>query len=211
LIDALHRNNYVFAVLAGAPSNALEYWSWAALIRYRIGTHLYSLLDIEHGILLANRALPGRDTTQYFEASSTQDPRCKLALSKRDERMHFLLNIGVFTNDITQAPLLSQAFAGAASGTCDALLGQATQCFIDSDLQWIESHQHVAVCSMFEWYLQDFVGGAASLNDLVRNYLLPQCTNDSVMQGIGSTSSAKSMEIKLKYYQRPRIGVLYAW
>ena len=56
-----------------------------------IGGFLYSLNDIENGILRSNRQSMG---TLYRKPFKSGDPRLKISLAHVDPRIHFALNCG---------------------------------------------------------------------------------------------------------------------
>ena len=56
-----------------------------------IGGFLYSLNDIENGILRSNRQSMG---TLYRKPFKAGDPRLKISLAHVDPRIHFALNCG---------------------------------------------------------------------------------------------------------------------
>jgi hypothetical protein len=66
-----------------------KFWQ---LMAYQIGKkdYVFSMDDIENGILRANRVHIQRGTHQFDKA----DPRKKFATKKVDSRIHFALNCG---------------------------------------------------------------------------------------------------------------------
>ena len=59
---------------------------------YNVGGLLFSLDEIEHGVLRCNRGHP-KDKKPMFGLTEN-DPRMKLMLTKFDARIHFALNCG---------------------------------------------------------------------------------------------------------------------
>lgn len=57
---------------------------------YNLGGHVFSLDEMEHGILRANAPHPSGKRLLPDEA----DPRLKLAMKELDFRIHFALNCG---------------------------------------------------------------------------------------------------------------------
>eukprot|EP00091_Calanus_sinicus_P010377 TRINITY_DN24186_c0_g1_i1.p1 TRINITY_DN24186_c0_g1~~TRINITY_DN24186_c0_g1_i1.p1 ORF type:complete len:278 (+),score=39.79 TRINITY_DN24186_c0_g1_i1:264-1097(+) len=57
---------------------------------YNIGGSVYTLDEIEHGVLRTNNGHPAAGKPQFDES----DPRLKVALTKLDPRIHFALNCG---------------------------------------------------------------------------------------------------------------------
>ena len=67
-----------------------KFWKRMA---YRIGNNnefVFSLDDIEHGILRANREHPSRKQSQF----NLNDPRLKYSIDLFEPRIHFALNCG---------------------------------------------------------------------------------------------------------------------
>ena len=60
-------------------------------VSYVIGGLVYSLNDIENGILRSNRQSMG---TLYRKPFKDEDPRLKVSLGQVDPRIHFALNCG---------------------------------------------------------------------------------------------------------------------
>jgi hypothetical protein len=74
----------------GFPKSAMQRSSFFSGASYQIGPHVYSLNDIEHGILRANRKHPGSLTNTW----SHSDPRTRFMVEKFDPRIHFALVCG---------------------------------------------------------------------------------------------------------------------
>ena len=71
--------------------NCVSRYKFFSTIAYSLGGHVYSLNDIENGILRANR---GSMATLYVKPFSKNDPRLNLALPEAEPRIHFALNCG---------------------------------------------------------------------------------------------------------------------
>merc|ERR1712004_931309 len=69
------------------PTKVPGFWS---ITCYNIGGLVYSLDDIEHGVLRANKGHPAAKRAQF----SNDDPRSNVALTTLDPRIHFALNCG---------------------------------------------------------------------------------------------------------------------
>jgi hypothetical protein len=81
---------HAFAAM-GTPGNMLSRLRLYAVASYRIGGHVYSLNDIENGILRGNEKGPTPNAKRPFGSG---DPRAALACKKPDARIHFALNCG---------------------------------------------------------------------------------------------------------------------
>jgi hypothetical protein len=85
--NALDRHAIVVGDLHGSLVSKVGLFSKA---RYRIGAHTFSLNEIEHGLLRANRRPP----LSLFRTLASADARRAWALSELDPRVHFALNCG---------------------------------------------------------------------------------------------------------------------
>lgn len=124
---------------------------------YNVGGLRFSLEDIEHGILRANRGsifLPGSNF-------SCEDPRQFLVIPKIDARIHFALNcashscppIRVYSED-----------------KLDEQLDLAASNFINHEVTFNQDKDNLVLSLIFKWYQADF-GGKANLVKLIINYL----------------------------------------
>lgn len=99
--------------LPQAPKDVAGFWK---IHCYNIGGLIYSLDDIEHGVLRANKGHPAAKSPQFLPS----DPRLAVALTSLDPRIHFALNCGarscppirIYTQDRmeTQLDLATKAF-----------------------------------------------------------------------------------------------------
>lgn len=135
---------------------------------YTFKDQRFSLTDIEHGVLRANRGvpyLPGR----HF---ANGDPRMNSVLPRVDPRIHFALNcaslscppIGVYSGDKIQEQL-----------------DQAAINFINNDIQVFLDKKEISVSRIFQWYLSDF-GGKKMLPSFLANYLLNKETRQWILK-----------------------------
>jgi len=110
-----------------------------------VGGIRFSLEDIEHGVLRANKGhtyLPG---SQF----SARDPRRTNVVEKLDPRIHFALNcasrscppIGVYTTE-----------------KLDQELDLAAHNFIQAETRLSKAGDHLLTSSIFKWYWNDFGG-----------------------------------------------------
>jgi hypothetical protein len=124
-------------------------------LKYDIGGYLFSLNDIEHGILRGNRRIPYR----FWKAFARNDPRCDFVVSPIDVRMHFTLVCG------------SQSCPPIGFYTADEIetqLDLAAQSFINSkEVEIIPEERVVRISQIFKWYRADF----GSRDDLIRFFV----------------------------------------
>lgn len=159
------------------PQNLIRFFRQAA---YSINGQRFSLEDIEHGIIRANKGQPYFGTPQF----SSKDPRISFILKPLDPRIHFALNcaskscppIGVYTPQ-----LLDQQLATAAKN------------FIDQETQLI--NRQLWVSSIFKWYQHDF-------NDLagVPNFIKEHLPNTDPRHTWLTTRSKNRLNLKYLPY-----------
>ncbi len=136
---------------------------WLELLRffrraaYRIGRHRYSLEDIEHGLLRANRGSPFLPGPQFGPG----DPRRRYALEAVDPRVHFALSCG----SRSCPPIGVYDPAGL-----DAQLDVAAASFVREEVRLDPGRRRVLLSPLFRWYLGDF-GGRAGLVRFLLRYL----------------------------------------
>ena len=109
-----------------------------------IANHLFSLNDIEHGILRKNRYKP---SFGYLPNIFAPKLLKKLAVSKIDYRIHFALNCGAKS---------CPPIAFYQLDTINSQLDIATQSFLESESEF--DTDSVYISSLFKWYLGDFKG-----------------------------------------------------
>ena len=115
-------------------------------IAYVIGGRRYSLDDIEHGILRANRAhflIPG-------VRFSRRDPRRQHALAQVDPRIHFALVCGA-----SSCPPIGIYQAERLDQQLDLAAGNFIQ---NGGVELNRDEGRVALSRIFQWYSPDFGG-----------------------------------------------------
>jgi len=127
-------------------------------VRYDIGGYLFSLNDIEHGILRENRRTPYRP----WRAFSSNDPRCEFIVSPMDARIHFTLVCG------------SQScppIGFYSADEIDTQLELAAQSFINSkEVEIVPQENVLRISQIFKWYRADF-GTQGDLMEFLIRYL----------------------------------------
>lgn len=122
---------------------------WFGVIRffrkakYLVGGNRYSLEDIEHGILRANRGVPFFFGRQFRK----NDPRIHCVLKQIDPRIHFALNC---------ASRSCPPIAYYSAERIHAQLDLAAANFIDSETWMDKSGVALRISRIFKWYQKDF-------------------------------------------------------
>ncbi|NIQ39648.1 MAG: DUF547 domain-containing protein [Proteobacteria bacterium] len=127
-------------------------------VTYDIAGYLFSLNDIEHGILRGNKRIPHR----LWRAFGRSDPRCHFIISPMDVRIHFALVCGS-----QSCPPIG--FYNA--NDIESQLELATQTFVNSkEVEIILEERVLRISQIFKWYGGDF-GGRDNLIGFIIRYL----------------------------------------
>eukprot|EP00095_Tigriopus_kingsejongensis_P004820 maker-scaffold769_size100554-snap-gene-0.19 protein:Tk04820 transcript:maker-scaffold769_size100554-snap-gene-0.19-mRNA-1 annotation:"PREDICTED: uncharacterized protein LOC102804375" len=167
----------------GTPSNMWQRYRFFSTIAYNLGGHVYSLNDIENGILRANRGSMG---TLYITPFSKEDPRLKLALDKPEPRIHFALNCGA-----KSCPPIKTFEAEEI----DKQLDVATESFLENDdavLVKVEEST-VFLSMLFKWYHKDF----GKDKDEILKWIYDRTTDEDKKKRLGEV--IQSTECKVDY------------
>ena len=126
---------------------------------YDIGGSLFTLEEIEHGILRGNRP-PEVGGKPLFKP---QDPRIACLVSECDPRVHFALNCGA-----RSCPMVHVYEADKL----DQQLNSAASSFINgSDVRLEESKKLIFLSQIFEWYAGDFGANSGEVLEFVARFL----------------------------------------
>lgn len=124
---------------------------------YLVGGERFSLTDIEHGVLRANRGFP------YFPGPhfSPNDPRKGAVINSLDPRIHFALNCA--SNSCPPIGVYSP-------GQINQQLDLAARNFINTESTVDLEKQEISASRIFLWYRADF-GGIAGVLSILEKYL----------------------------------------
>jgi len=130
----------------GRPGNMYSRYKFFANIAYSIGGHIFTLNDIENGILRANSRSFG---TLYLRPFGEGDPRLTLALEKAEPRIHFALNCGA-----KSCPPIKTYSADSIEDELDL----ATASFLENPegVAVDAEGETVVLSKLFQWYRADF-------------------------------------------------------
>lgn len=112
---------------------------------YNIGGYLFSLNDIENGILRGNRKSPTPLSSKPF---SKDDPRLPFILIN-DPRVHFTLNCGA----VSCPPI---AIYSLEEDEIERNLKLATELFLENNIEINDINKTITTAKIFNWYLIDF-------------------------------------------------------
>lgn len=110
---------------------------------YQIDGHVFSLDDIEHGILRCNSA----KYLSPFKPFAKGDPRQKFAMERIDPRIHFALICGTRS---------CPPFAVYRPETIDDQLDVATATVLNDEATIEHGTKTLRVSKIFQWYKKDF-------------------------------------------------------
>jgi hypothetical protein len=142
-------------VRLGLTRSVWQVWNFYGRVSYRVGGHVLSLDEIEHGILRANarRALPP------WPPFGRRDPRRRLAVDPIDPRIHFALNCAA-----ASCPPVGVYRAAVI----ESQLALAARNFVNQEVTLDAGR--VRCSRIFKWYGGDF-GSTERLADFLRTHL----------------------------------------
>jgi hypothetical protein len=165
----------------GSPKNAAERNKFFNSVRYNIQGNLYSLNDIEHGILRCNRYPPGSLSRRI----KTNDPRKVNINTRFDARIHFALNCGA-----RSCPPIRVYSAK----NLDKELDISTNGFVDAEVEIDKTT--VKLSKLFSWYYNDFGNNDKEVLTFVWTYL----TDDTKKKAVEELLQKKSFSLKFMSY-----------
>jgi hypothetical protein len=157
-------NIYNTAVIHGVIELALErsvkeFRDFFDRMTYEIGGFLFSLNDMEHGILRGNRRHP----YGLLKPFQKKDSRLAFSVTPLDPRIHFALVCGA-----RSCPPIGFYEAEQIDFQLDLAAGS----FINSPQVTISPHEEtVSISMIFKWYKIDFGGSDQAILGTLLNYL----------------------------------------
>ncbi|XP_041066707.1 uncharacterized protein zgc:152951 [Carcharodon carcharias] len=131
----------------GPPKNMWQRYKFFNSVSYVIGGEVFTLQDIENGVLRGNR----KGIAQITKPFSKGDPRLKVALEEAEPLIHFALNCGV----LSCPPIKTYS-----AEEIDKELKISAAAFLDGpdSCQVDISKKEVRLSQIFKWYKVDFGG-----------------------------------------------------
>ncbi|XP_038057106.1 uncharacterized protein LOC119728784 isoform X2 [Patiria miniata] len=147
-------------VQEGPPTNIWQRYKFFNRTCYIIGGHIYSLQDIENGVLRSNRKGIG----QFSRPFSKNDPRLNIALETPEPLVHFALVCGA-----KSCPPIKTY---SAKGIYDELK-LAAQAFLESSdgCMVLPDKNEIRLSKILQWYKVDFGGTDAKVVHWVHDHL----------------------------------------
>ncbi|KAM4609142.1 uncharacterized protein ACJ7VT_014969 [Polymixia lowei] len=144
----------------GAPTNMWQRYRFFNYVSYLIGGEVFTLQDIENGVLRGNR----KGVAQLLRPFSKTDPRLQVALPDAEPLIHFALNCGAKgcppIKTYTPQDIDSQLRTAA-----EAFLENDDGCMVDS------GKREVRLSQIFKWYKADFGGTDEKLLNWVLEHM----------------------------------------
>lgn len=133
-----------------------EVSSFFNVVCYNVGSHIFSLDDIEHGILRGNKKKHLLSRRPFPDG----DPRKRFIVEEVDPRIHFALVCG--SNSCPPIDVYE-------ASEIDEQLELVTSGFINSDEVIVEKESKVLrVSRIFKWYGDDFGGREGVLSFIIK-------------------------------------------
>ncbi|XP_065062483.1 uncharacterized protein LOC135689250 isoform X2 [Rhopilema esculentum] len=131
-------------VVRGPPTNLWQRYKFFNVVSYVIGGQVYSLNEIENGILRSNRKPLG----SFRRPFSKNDPRLQVALEEPEPKIHFALVCGA-----KSCPPIKTYSAK----DIDNQLKLAAESFLEGDDCVVEmTKREVKLSQILKWYKEDF-------------------------------------------------------
>ncbi|XP_041663005.1 uncharacterized protein zgc:152951 isoform X2 [Cheilinus undulatus] len=163
----------------GAPTNMWQRYRFFNYVSYLIGGEVFTLQDIENGVLRGNR----KGVAQLLKPFSKTDPRLQVALPDAEPLIHFALNCGAKgcppIKTYTPQDIDSQLRTAA-----EAFLENDDACMVDS------GKREVRLSQIFKWYKADFGGTDEKLLKWVLEHMGDSPKKTS-LQGVLSAGKTK--------------------
>lgn len=163
-------------VVHGPPNSMLRRYTFFRALSYRVGGLDLTLDDIEHGILRGNKRPP---MIKFLQQLRPSDPKCRLVITKRDGRIHFVISAG--TRSDPPIRILDGENAQEE-------LHDATVEFLSYTVKLDLEKRTVTLPRILYWYAEDFPKPEKSLLLWVAPYLPAATANQlvSMVNGEGS-------------------------
>jgi len=149
------------AELSALPESVLKVQQFWKTTAYNIGGNVYSLDDIEHGVLRGNQSHPASIKPEF----SPDDPRLKYIMKKLDPRIHFALVCGA-----KSCPAINVYSAE----NIDSALDAATKSFCAQEVSMFTEVDQIWLSRIFQWYSQDFGNTDLDVIKWIIPYLEPK-------------------------------------
>ncbi|KAK1788849.1 hypothetical protein P4O66_014847 [Electrophorus voltai] len=143
------------------PKTMWQRYRFFNYVSYLIGGEVFTLQDIENGVLRGNR----KGVTQLLKPFSNNDPRLQVALPEVEPLIHFALNHGVKGCPPIKVYSPQQDIKGQLHSAAEAFLESSEGCVVD----YVK--REVKLSQIFKWYKVDFGGADEKLLNWVVDHM----------------------------------------
>ncbi|XP_064382280.1 uncharacterized protein LOC135331148 [Halichondria panicea] len=170
-------------VVQGPPNNMWKRFRFFNVVSYIIGGRVYTLNDIESGILRANRKPVGA----FKRPFSKDDPRLKVMLDECEPLIHFALVCGA-----KSCPPIKTYSAQRINEE----LKVAGESFMEGEALLVDTaKREISVTMIMKWYRVDFGSSNQELIQFVIDHL-PDCSKKEQLR---TMTQEPGKEIKIKF------------
>ena len=178
---------HAFATV-GIPESSLQRLAFFDHVQYSIGGALFSLNDVENGVLRRNRTPPYHLRLPFEQ----KDPRLALILEKDEPRIHFALNCGA-----SSCPPVKTYSAAAI----EEELSLAAAAFCEQDENVLpdtrEGKRCLKVSKIVYWYNSDF---GKSGNEVARRFAAWALPGSDKKEALEELAGAQPTRLKFFAY-----------
>ncbi|XP_063070524.1 uncharacterized protein zgc:152951 isoform X1 [Engraulis encrasicolus] len=166
-------------VSLGFPKNLWQRYRFFNYVSYLIGGEVFTLQDIENGVLRGNR----KGMAQILKPFSKSDPRLKVALPQPEPLIHFALNCGARGCPPIKT-YTAQGIDSQLRTAAEAFLENDDGCLVDA------GQGEVKLSQIFKWYKADFGDTDEKMLHWILNHMGDSSKKDS-LQNLLSSGSVK--------------------
>ncbi|XP_062390649.1 uncharacterized protein zgc:152951 isoform X3 [Sardina pilchardus] len=169
----------------GIPKNMWQRYRFFNYASYLIGGEVFTLQDIENGVLRGNR----KGVAQILRPFSKSDPRLQVALPDPEPLIHFALNCGAKGCP----PIKTYTPQGI-----DSQLRTAAEAFLENDDGCLVDpvKGEVKLSQIFKWYKVDFGG----TDEKLLNWILKHMSDSPKKVNLQSLLSSGSVKVSFMPY-----------
>ncbi|XP_076841475.1 uncharacterized protein LOC143485787 isoform X2 [Brachyhypopomus gauderio] len=167
------------------PKTMWQRYRFFNYVSYLIGGEVFTLQDIENGVLRGNR----KGVTQLLKPFSNNDPRLQVALPEVEPLIHFALNHGVKGCPPIKV-YTPQDIKGQLHTAAEAFLESRDGCMVDG------VKGEVKLSQIFKWYKVDF-GGA---DEKLLNWVVDHMGQSEKKSQLKSLLSARNVKVSYLFY-----------
>jgi hypothetical protein len=161
-------NAYTQYFLRKNPDQYKDRGSFFKTKQINVGGKMFSLDDIEHGILRRSKIKWSLGHLNKLFPTRTEK---ELRVNTLDYRIHFALNCGAKS---------CPPIAYYNDNTLDTQLDLATKAYLSGEAEYDSTNNTVKVPKLMSWFRRDFGGKKGIVNLLKKNGVLPAAANPKI-------------------------------